>query len=50
MEDETKSVQMGIRFTPTEKRKIELAAAKDSRKPADWARLVILEALKKAKV
>ena len=49
-EKENKSAQLAIRLTAEEKRRIEKAAAKDMRKPSDWARLAILEALKKAKV
>ena len=50
MAEEKKTLQMGIRLTPEEKAKIEKAAAKDNRKPSDWARLAILAALEKAKV
>ena len=38
----TRSKHLSIRFTPDEKDLISRAAQGENRKPADWARLLIL--------
>ena len=42
MVDERKTVRVNVYLTPTEKRALDFVAARDFRKPADWARVAVL--------